>query len=806
MPYEGENTDVVICEGLPDALSIWRCGAMRCRVLGLPGVDTLRHLKFPKGTKVTVVPDGDPEDSPARKALDAGVDALMLAECDVRRCTIPPVGWDANRFLVEHGVDGLKTFLSSAVPATLSFDGEIQRLAKLSKIDYERARKQAVKDLKDRDLGDIRVSILDDLVEKAREAIKRAAEKAAAGPDWSTVTGDPVELVVILDGILKELKRYVVAPETTLGVVTLWAAFTHLVHHPIISVQIAPRLAVQAKTPGSGKSVLLELLANVVHNPRLGSSFTASSILRIVGQVEPTMLLDEAHNVLRRDRTDELLAVCNASHRRSGAFVERSVQNPAGEWEVVRFSLWCTMALALNGDLPQEQQERSIVAWLDKVLAEAVPEQLENGVSPELVERQSELKVWARYLEELPKPVLPGILKRQPGRVSDNWRPLAGIAELAGGRWPGLVKDAIEAALTAEHEASTIERLLLSIRRAFDNLPTDYKTGKPVDRIATAELLKVLLVDVEEDWRTANRGREITQYWLRDSLRGLLKPPRAQKWETSEGGNRRHHRGYLRLQFENAWRTYLPEAAEYSSPPPSPATAGSAGSAEGIDNTGPTSATSSDGHTIVSAGNGDFAASTTADAELTAADAAADDSLDYSAISMTPAHTAGPADMVEGGKEKKRNGGDVSNGTARSNGDAPSSRKRTSKSSVDELVVATWRAHPDWSHIKIGKECAVTATKARRIIDAAKAAGDCESDDPGAQVPASSNNALVENAVTYFQEDVQHRSWILQRIGEEPRPLKGESAHVKWVVDFWNAGAAEQAEIARRIKALKLDA
>ena len=72
-------------------------------------------------------------------------------------------------------------------------------------------------------------------------------------------------------------------------------------------------------------------------------------------------------------------------------------------------------------------------------------------------------------------------------------------------------------------------------------------------------------------------------------------------------------------------------------------------------------------------------------------------------------------------------------------------------------------------------------------------------------MPASSSNALVENAVTHFQEDVQHRSWILQRIGEEPHPLKGESAHVKWVVDFWNAGAAEQAEIARRIKALKLD-
>jgi hypothetical protein len=95
MPYEGENWSVCVCEGLEDALSVYRYGAMRCRVIGLPGIGSLRHLKFKKGTKVTVVPDGDPEGSAARKSLDTGLDALLVAEHETLVTEIPPVGWDA---------------------------------------------------------------------------------------------------------------------------------------------------------------------------------------------------------------------------------------------------------------------------------------------------------------------------------------------------------------------------------------------------------------------------------------------------------------------------------------------------------------------------------------------------------------------------------------------------------------------------------------------------------------------------------------------------------------------------------------
>jgi hypothetical protein len=69
LPYSGENNGVIIAEGLEDALSIWRWGGQRCRVLGLPGIGNLRALKFAAGTRVTFVRDGD---RPARRPTKRG--------------------------------------------------------------------------------------------------------------------------------------------------------------------------------------------------------------------------------------------------------------------------------------------------------------------------------------------------------------------------------------------------------------------------------------------------------------------------------------------------------------------------------------------------------------------------------------------------------------------------------------------------------------------------------------------------------------------------------------------------------------
>ena len=157
-------------------------------------------------------------------------------------------------------------------------------------------------------------------------------------------------------------------------------------------------------------------------------------------------------------------------------------------------------------------------------------------------------------------PTRPDILHHQPGRVWDNWKPLLAIADHAGGQWPQLTLDAIAQAVSVERRLTMVQRLLISIRTAFDTMTEsiDFTTNKrvvvgPFDRLATAALIDTLLADPDEEWATANRGRPISSYWLRDHLRGLLDPPKAQDWE-QDG---KHHSGYLKLQFEKAWEAHL---------------------------------------------------------------------------------------------------------------------------------------------------------------------------------------------------------------------------------------------------------
>jgi hypothetical protein len=150
------------------------------------------------------------------------------------------------------------------------------------------------------------------------------------------------------------------------------------------------------------------------------------------------------------------------------------------------------------------------------------------------------------------------------------------IAQLAGGQWPGLITTAIEAAVVEEQRPNPVMRLLRSILRAFDmQAEMDAATIKQaiasqdarrayIDRadnalrLTSPTLIRYLVSEEDEEWGTANRGRSITPYFLRHQLRHLLKPKGAIDWWTVSAGNRRHHSGYTRAQFADAWSAILP--------------------------------------------------------------------------------------------------------------------------------------------------------------------------------------------------------------------------------------------------------
>jgi putative DNA primase/helicase len=554
----------LVAEGLEDMLSL---AALRRpeQLIGLPGIGSLQHLKMSKGDHVVVVRDGDEPDSAADKALRKGLDALLLqkAEVDV---TPTPLGQDANSILQAGGPEALAELIDSAAPAELSRDGVITWLAGLDKLAYDEQRMRVAKKL------GIRVATLDRAV-----ADLRTLEDDTSGSSENALADDlldeEIDLAATLDEIITELRRYLVTSTTALGTIALWDAHTYLVHHPQIRLTVSPRLAIQARDAGCGKTIALECTAALAANPRMASSVTASSVLRVIDALQPTFLVDEADQLLRHGNANpDLLAVLNASHRRTTAFVERSVPSADGkDWTVKRFNVWTPIALASIGELPRTQQDRAIRIQLFKAVARDVPEHLEDGTSEKLEALQKKLRTWAAYLDELPRPEIPELLRRQAGRIGDNWRPLIAIADLAGGRWPQLVRDAVTEAVEAEKRPSRIQRLLISLRKAFDAQTESMNASNgqtivvgPFDRLETSVLIEALIADEDEEWATANRGKAISAYWLRDNFRDLLDPPGSREWRDE---NQRHRRGYERTQFEKAFTAYLPD---YTPPTPRP--------------------------------------------------------------------------------------------------------------------------------------------------------------------------------------------------------------------------------------------
>ena len=129
----------------------------------------------------------------------------------------------------------------------------------------------------------------------AEQSSPKAVEvaPAAAGtpeiPDAPAIEGD--ELLARLRALIA---RFVVLPsDAALDAATLWVAATHLQ----ASWQHAPRLAVVGPAKRCGKSRLLDVLAETVHNPVLTVNSTPAAVFRSITEHPPTLLVDEADTI-----------------------------------------------------------------------------------------------------------------------------------------------------------------------------------------------------------------------------------------------------------------------------------------------------------------------------------------------------------------------------------------------------------------------------------------------------------------------------------------------------------------------------
>lgn len=365
------------------------------------------------------------------------------------------------------------------------------------------------------------------------------SEIVARGMGWQPAASDGS---AVLDNVVGWMGRHLAVPAHVLDVLALWAAHTHAIER----FNSTPYLHVTSAEPESGKSRILEVLNLLCARAELISNITPAALFRLIEKECPTLLLDEVDNLLHAGT--DLIGILNSGYRR-GTRVHRV--GGSNNTQLETFRVFCPKAFAGLHRLPvaalasrclriEVVRRRQEEAGGDFIYED------EQQIAAPLAER---LRRWtesvADRLNDKPDSI-PGVRDRKWEAV----RPLAAIAQAAGGDWPARLQRAVVAIINDEpvEEASDGLKLLTDIREIF--LHADEQ------RIRTSDIVRRLAAMEESPWGDLD-GRPIDGRRLARLLRPYKIRP-ATVWAPTSSGPRPNAKGYKREQFEDAWERFLP--------------------------------------------------------------------------------------------------------------------------------------------------------------------------------------------------------------------------------------------------------
>jgi putative DNA primase/helicase len=437
----------------------------------------------------------------------------------------------------------IESIIAGAAPYAETTEEAVLRLAQLAPLEYDRHREGEAKRLS------VRLSTLD-----AEVMSKRSPAVAERGGDGTLLSEaepwpDAVNGAELLDDLVATVSRYLVLPPAAPETIALWVMHAHL--HDTAS--ISPILAVTSPSPECGKTTLLDLLGALVPRPLPASNITAAALFRAVEKWQPTMLVDEADTFIRD--SDELRGVLNSGHRRSAAYVVRTVGE---DHDPRQFRTWAPKAIALIGKLPPTLASRSIEIELRRKTATEIVDPLRGDrldhLEP-LRRRCTRFAVDAAVTVRAADPEVPHGLR---GRAADNWRHMIAIADVAGANWPALGRAAAVAAQGKEIEETAGVMLLRDLRRIFGE--------RRADELPSKDLAIALAAIEEGPWSEWKHGSPISQR----QIAGLLKPFKIEPDKLRPIGRTPGTRGYKLAEFRDAFVRYLPDDHERSATAPEP--------------------------------------------------------------------------------------------------------------------------------------------------------------------------------------------------------------------------------------------
>ncbi len=412
-------------------------------------------------------------------------------------------------------------------------EGEIiERLSKLSLLEYDRVRINAAKSL------NVRISALDAQVKQAR---KINTEEQSLIEDTEPYS-QTVDLSDVLNEVRSAFNRHAILPAHADVAMTLWCAFTWFIE----GAQIAPILVIRAPESECGKTTVKDIVELFVKRPLSNEGITLAALFRVVEKYQPTLLLDDADSWLLRDPKDERHSLINSGHKRGGKVLRCASET----FELQSFSTFCAKAIIFIGKSKDTLHNRSIEIVLRRKLADESIIPLRNADRDQYDLLRTKLaRVEVDYLSVFTKvrPLLPHGLEN---RAADNWEPLLAIAELAGEKWPELARNAALALIENREPVVSIGvELLTDIAQIFET--------RQLNRISTSELVQALCADEEAMWSTYNRGKSITPRQIAKRLSEYSIKPK-----TIRFGYQDTAKGYELEQFRDAFARYLQPAPE----------------------------------------------------------------------------------------------------------------------------------------------------------------------------------------------------------------------------------------------------
>jgi uncharacterized protein DUF3631 len=361
----------------------------------------------------------------------------------------------------------------------------------------------------------------------------------------------------LLDDVANFVGRYVVLSSEQETALALWVVHTHVVD----AIGITPYIAITSPEKGSGKTLLLEVLEQLVAKPWLTGSLSAATLARKIHQVRPTLLLDESDAAFKGDReyAETLRGVLNSGFKASGSY-SRCVGASGTNLKVEDFKTFSAKAIAGIGQLPDTVADRSIRICLKKKLAsERVERKLERTFPSTAAPFKERIENWAEENEERLARLDLAPLGELNDRAADIWEPLLGVAYLAGEKW--FIRARSAAVVLSGREATDNEslgvRLLADIRTVF----------KDHDRISSKGLASQLAEFEESPWSEFGRPpKPITPPGIARLLKRFEVRPRTVRFDDDTTA-----KGYHREQLEDLWARYLAPPPISSVTPSQPA-------------------------------------------------------------------------------------------------------------------------------------------------------------------------------------------------------------------------------------------